>query len=82
MECLLRWRMARVTDLLARGEAVIADVVACMRSGSVTTFSTAFTRHFGLPPGRYAGPPRLRRPKAPRRPRGRGMGRGEMAGRA
>lgn len=54
MEYLLRWRMALATDLLRRGEADIADVAARVGYGSASTFSTAFSRHFGLSPGRYA----------------------------
>lgn len=54
MEYLLCWRMALAADLLTRGDGDIADVAARVGYGSASTFSTAFSRHFGLSPGRYA----------------------------
>lgn len=54
MEYLLAWRMAVAKDLLRRGESAIAEVAERVGYGSASTFSTAFTRHVGLPPGRYA----------------------------
>ncbi|WP_319519322.1 AraC family transcriptional regulator [uncultured Martelella sp.] len=53
MEYLLSWRMAVAKDLL-RGEDISLDEVASrIGYGSASTFSTAFSRHVGLPPGRY-----------------------------
>jgi transcriptional regulator GlxA family with amidase domain len=49
MEHLLAWRMALAKDLLRRQE--VAERVGY---GSASTFSTAFRRHVGQPPGRYA----------------------------
>lgn len=54
MEYLLAWRMALAKDLLCRHEIDIADVAERVGYGSASTFSTAFSRHVGLPPGRYA----------------------------
>lgn len=54
MEYLLAWRMAVAKDLLRRGESAIAEVAERVGYGSASTFSTAFTRHVGLAPGRYA----------------------------
>jgi len=54
MEYLLGWRMAIAKDLLRRGEAGLAEVARRVGYGSASTFSTAFSRHVGAPPGRYA----------------------------
>lgn len=54
MEYLLAWRMALAKDLLRRREADIAEVAERVGYGSASTFSTAFSRHVGQPPGRYA----------------------------
>lgn len=54
MEYLLAWRMAVAKSLLA-GEGISLDEVARrVGYGSASTFSTAFSRHIGQPPGRYA----------------------------
>lgn len=54
MEYLLAWRMAVAKDIL-RGQDVSLDEVARrVGYGSASTFSTAFSRHVGQPPGRYA----------------------------
>lgn len=54
MEYLLAWRMAVAKDLL-RSESIALDEVARrVGYGSASTFSTAFSRHVGLPPGRFA----------------------------
>lgn len=53
MEYLLAWRMAVARDLLARNHG-IADVAERVGYSSASTFSTAFSRHVGQPPGRYA----------------------------
>ncbi|TIT05384.1 MAG: helix-turn-helix transcriptional regulator, partial [Mesorhizobium sp.] len=54
MEYLLAWRMALAKDLLRRREADIAEVAERVGYGSASTFSTAFSRHVGQPPRRYA----------------------------
>ena len=54
MEYLLAWRMALAKDMLRRQEADIAEVAERVGYGSASTFSTAFSRHVGQPPGRYA----------------------------
>jgi AraC-like DNA-binding protein len=53
MEYLLAWRMAVARDLLRR-DCAIEEVAARVGYGSASTFSTAFSRHVGQPPGRYA----------------------------
>lgn len=54
MEYLLAWRMALAKDMLRRKEIDIAEVAERVGYGSASTFSTAFSRHVGQPPGRYA----------------------------
>ena len=54
MEYLLAWRMAVAKDLLRRQECGLAEVAERVGYGSASTFSTAFSRHVGRPPGRYA----------------------------
>jgi AraC-like DNA-binding protein len=54
MEYLLAWRMSVAKDLLRRQELGLAEVAARVGYGSASTFSTAFSRHVGQPPGRYA----------------------------
>lgn len=54
MEYLLAWRMAIAKDLLRRHDLGIAEVAERVGYGSASTFSTAFSRHVGQPPGRYA----------------------------
>lgn len=54
MEYLLAWRMALAKDLLRRSDADIAEVAERVGYGSASTFSTAFSRYVGQPPGRYA----------------------------
>ncbi len=54
MEYLLAWRMALAKDLLRRQAAVIDDVARRVGYASASTFSTAFSRHVGLPPRRFA----------------------------
>ncbi len=54
MEYLLAWRMALAKDLLGRRQIDIAEVAERVGYGSASTFSTAFSRHVGQPPGRYA----------------------------
>ena len=54
MEYLLAWRMAVARDLLRRHDLGISEVAERIGYGSASTFSTAFSRHVGQPPGRYA----------------------------
>jgi len=54
MEYLLSWRMAVARDLLRREDLGIAEVAERVGYGSASTFSTAFSRHVGQAPGRYA----------------------------
>lgn len=54
MEYLLAWRMAVARDLLRRQDLAIAEVAERVGYGSASTFSTAFRKHVGQPPGRYA----------------------------
>ena len=57
MEYLLTWRRALAQDLL-RKQCGIAEVARRAGYGSASTFSVAFTRHVGVPPGRYPQVPR------------------------
>jgi len=54
MAYLLTWRMALAQDLLRRGAGSIADVAERVGYSSASTFTVAFARHVGQPPGRYA----------------------------
>ena len=54
MEYLLAWRMAVAKDLLRRHDRGLAEVAEQIGYGSASTFSTAFSRHEGQPPGRDA----------------------------
>ncbi len=54
MEYLLAWRMAVAKNLLRQRELAMAEVAERVGYGSASTFSTAFSRHVGEPPGRYA----------------------------
>jgi AraC-like DNA-binding protein len=54
MGYLLAWRMAVAKDLLRRQDLGLAEVAERVGYGSASTFSTAFTRFAGQPPGRYA----------------------------
>jgi AraC-like DNA-binding protein len=53
MAYLLGWRMAMAKDLLSAGVA-LAEVAERVGYSSASTFSTAFSRHVGQAPGRYA----------------------------
>ena len=46
--------MAVAKDLLRREDIGLAEVAERVGYGSASTFSTAFSRHVGRPPGRYA----------------------------
>jgi AraC-like DNA-binding protein len=54
MEYLLSWRMAIAKDLLRRRDIGLSEIAERIGYGSASTFSTAFSRHVGQPPGRYA----------------------------
>jgi len=54
MEYLLTWRMALAKNLLRRGGCGMAEIAERAGYSSVNTFGVAFTRHVGMPPGRYA----------------------------
>jgi AraC-like DNA-binding protein len=53
MEYLLAWRMAVAKSLLREGDVALDEVARRIGYGSASTFSTAFSRHVGQPPGRY-----------------------------
>ena len=54
MEYLFAWRMAVAKDLLRRHDFRLDEVAERVGYGSASTFSTAFSRHVGQPPRRYA----------------------------
>jgi AraC-like DNA-binding protein len=54
MDYLLAWRMALAKDLLRREKMAVDTVAERVGYASASTFSTAFSKHVGLPPGRYA----------------------------
>jgi transcriptional regulator GlxA family with amidase domain len=54
MAYLLAWRMAIAKDLLRHQDVALGEVAERVGYSSATTFSTAFSRHVGQPPGRYA----------------------------
>lgn len=54
MEYLLAWRMAVAKDLLRRQQLALAEVAERVGYSSASAFSTAFSRHVGQPPSRFA----------------------------
>jgi len=54
MEYLLTWRMALAKDLLRQPDTSLIEVAQRVGYSSASTFSTAFKRHQGQPPSRYA----------------------------
>lgn len=54
MEYLVAWRMALAKRLLRRRDIALDTVAERVGYGSASTFSTAFRRHVGEAPGRYA----------------------------
>ena len=54
MGYLLNWRMTIAKHMLRSGRHGIAEVSGKIGYGSASAFSTAFTRHVGYPPARYA----------------------------
>lgn len=57
MEYLLAWRMAVAKDLLRREDLGLSEVAERVGYASASTFSTAFSRHVGQAPSRYARAP-------------------------
>lgn len=53
MEYLQSWRMAVAKGLLRGGGIALDEVARRVGYGSASTFSTAFSRHEGIPPGRF-----------------------------
>ncbi|MAY62737.1 MAG: AraC family transcriptional regulator [Rhizobiales bacterium] len=53
MEYLLTWRMAVAKDLLRSGRLALDEVAQRVGYSSASTFSTAFSRSVGVPPGRF-----------------------------
>lgn len=53
MEYLLSWRMALAKKLLRQQDLALDEVAQRVGYSSASTFSTAFSRHVGQPPGRY-----------------------------
>jgi AraC-like DNA-binding protein len=64
MEYLLAWRMAVAKDLLRREHVALAEVAERVGYGSASNFSTAFSKHVGQPPSRYARAARASRSNA------------------
>jgi AraC-like DNA-binding protein len=54
MEYLIAWRMALAKSLLRSRDYGIEQVAERVGYGSASTFSTAFARHVGMSPKRYA----------------------------
>lgn len=54
MEYLLAWRMALAKDLLRKGDMAVGAIAERVGYSSTSTFSTAFSRHVGQSPSRYA----------------------------
>lgn len=54
MDYLLTWRMALARDMLRRRDAGVGEVAGWVGYASASTFSAAFARHTGTPPGLYA----------------------------
>lgn len=54
MQYLLTWRMALAKDLLRQQDVSLIEVAQSVGYSSASTFSTAFKRHEGQPPSRYA----------------------------
>jgi len=53
MEYLTTWRMAVARSLLRRGSLALEEVAMRVGYSSASTFSTAFSRHTGVAPGRF-----------------------------
>ncbi|MFC5459200.1 cupin domain-containing protein [Massilia niabensis] len=55
MEYLLAWRMALAKNLLRQNKFALAEIAERIGYGSASSFSTAFSRHVGIPPSAYLG---------------------------
>lgn len=53
MEYLMAWRMTIAKDLLSSKTMALDDVAGRIGYSSASTFSTAFSRHVGVPPGQF-----------------------------
>ncbi|WP_116131248.1 AraC family transcriptional regulator [Tropicimonas sp. IMCC34043] len=53
MEYLQKWRMAVAKEIMKAGPIALEEVARRVGYGSASTFSTAFSRHAGMPPGRF-----------------------------
>ncbi len=54
MAYMLTWRMALSKRMLRQRELAIVEIAERVGYASVSSFGVAFTRHVGMPPGRYA----------------------------
>jgi transcriptional regulator GlxA family with amidase domain len=54
MAYLLAWRMALAKQMLRQRERAMSEIAERVGYSSVSTFGVAFTRHVGMPPGRYS----------------------------
>ena len=54
MEYLVAWRMAMAKDILRHRDVALDEVAERVGYSSASTFSTAFSRHFGQAPGHFA----------------------------
>ncbi|WP_201314936.1 AraC family transcriptional regulator [Dyella sp. EPa41] len=54
MEYLLAWRIEVAKGLLRDGELSVAEIASRVGYASASAFSVAFSRHAGMPPGKYA----------------------------
>jgi AraC-like DNA-binding protein len=54
MEYLLTWRMEIAKGLLRARELTASEIAGRVGYASASAFSTAFSRHVGMPPGKYA----------------------------
>ena len=50
LEWLADWRLVRARELVIDGGASITDIAFSLGYSHVPTFTTAFTRRFGVPP--------------------------------
>ena len=55
IDYLLTWRMALAQNLLREDNARIGEVARRVGYSSASTFSVAFARHVGMPPGQFTG---------------------------
>ncbi len=55
IDYLLTWRMALAQNMLRDGDARIGEVARRVGYSSASTFSVAFARQVGMPPGQFSG---------------------------